>query len=82
MAACHEILHITTEMSAKAKIVRLGQIVTELKKENEELQARAVPSTPPYQVVERRGKREDVVVHIKDCEKMAKAMVEETTHFG
>ena len=32
-------------MFLEAKIVQLGQIVVDLKKENEELQAHAVPST-------------------------------------
>ena len=49
---CEEIPSISMEMFVKVKVLRLGQIVVDLKKENEELQARAVPST----LLERRSK--------------------------
>ena len=63
----------------EAKIVWLGQIVTDLKKDNEELQAHTVLSTPPKQVIESRSNIEDTTSHIEDCEKMAKEMAKETT---
>ena len=63
----------------EAKIVWLGQIVTDLKKDNEELQAHTVLSTPPEQVMESRSNIEDMTSHIEDCEKMAKEMAKETT---
>ena len=68
-------------MFGEAKIVRLGQIVMDLKKETEELQAHAILSTLPVQITEHINKMEDATTHVEDCEKMAKVMVEETTHF-
>ena len=45
LVACEEIPDIIPKMSAEEKVLRLGQIVTNLRKENEELQACAIPST-------------------------------------
>ena len=55
LATCEEIPEITTELFSKAKVLWLGKIVVDLKKENEELQAYVVPSTPPEQVTEHRS---------------------------
>ena len=59
-------------MFSEAKIVQLGQIVRDLKKDNEELQAHVVLSTPPKEIIESRSNIEDMKSHIEDCEKMAK----------
>ena len=66
-------------MFSKAKIVRLGQIFTDLKNDNKELQVHTSQSTPPEQVMKSRSNIEDMTSHIEDCEKMAKEMAKETT---
>ena len=42
---CQEVPNITYEMFVEANILRLGQIIVDLKKENEELQEHIVPRT-------------------------------------
>ena len=45
----------------EAKVVRLGQIVNDLKKKKEEFQEHTVPSTLPEQVAYCRSKIEEAV---------------------
>ena len=59
--ACKKIMDIAPDKFTKEKVFQLGQLVTDLRKENEELQAWEVPSTLLEQLAERRSKIEYVV---------------------
>ena len=47
LVTCKEIADITPYMFVEEKVLQLGQLVADIRKENEELQAQVVPSTPP-----------------------------------
>ena len=53
------------EIFAEAKTLRLGKIIAELKKENEEMQAREFPSTCPKQIAKCKGNIEDTTDQIE-----------------
>ena len=74
---CEEIPGISMDMFAKVKVLRLGQIVVDLKKESEELQARAVPST----LLEHRSKIKEATAQLEELEKLGKSLVKAMTRF-
>ena len=68
-------------MFAEEKVLWLGQTVSDLKRENEELQARVVLSTSPELVAQERSKIEDAEAEIEELEKYSHSIIEATTQF-
>ena len=66
-------------MLAEAKSLRLGKFVAYLRKENKELQARVVPSSPLEHTAKRISAIEGVATEIAELEKEAQTVAKDIT---
>ena len=79
--ACEDILDINPEMFQEEKVLRIGIIVYDLRKENAEFQKRAIPRTPVGKLKERRGAIEDIAAKIVENAKVVQTIAEHITKY-
>ena len=80
--ACKDAPEIILDMLAKEKVSRLGNVITDIRKENKELQARMVPRTPPEWSAERKDAIEEVVIEIIELEKVVQVITKDNKILG
>ena len=62
-------------------MLRLGHIVIDLKKENEELQARVIPSTPIEMITEHGSRIDTMTIHMEKIKKFANSIAKAITKY-